>query len=492
MKINIMKKFFFISTLSIAAIISSISLIAQKKAASRPNVLVIITDDQSFATIRALGNKEIYTPNMDKLVQDGTAFTQAHIMGGLSGAICCPSRAMLLSGKTLFNLHKDGIYIPESDITFPELFRAQGYTTFETGKWHQDRATFSRSFMNADNILFNGMNPPEIGGQYRPKLSHFDSTGAYKNSFWGDHFSSIYFADAAVQFLGQQKDAQNPFLMYVAFSSPHDPRTPPTWYGHSYKPDDVSLPVNYLPEHPFDNGELVIRDETLLPFPRTKEAVKTEIAKYYSMISEVDYQIGRILEELKKIGKDKNTIIVFAGDNGLNVGQHGLLGKQNPYECSMRVPLVFSGPGIPKGKRINQYVYLNDVYPTLCELTGLKPPSNVETQSLADAFTQKGFNGRDKVFFAYLNLQRAIVKDGFKLACYNVNGQLRNQLFDLNKDPDELNDLSGNKNYDGKVKALTQLLATTMRELNDFCDLDKPGWGYPVKWTSKEVHELRP
>jgi len=488
-----MKKIFIISVLTLSFIIvNSISLVAQNKVATKPNILVIITDDQRFGTIEALGNTEIVTPNMDKLVKNGTAFTQTHIMGGLSGAICCPSRAMLLSGRTLFNLHKDGEYIPASDVTFPEFFRSNGYTTFETGKWHQDKATFKRAFDYADNILFGGMNPPETGGQYRPRLYHYDSSGDYKDFFWGAHFSSIYFADAAVNFLDQQNSNKDPFLMYVAFTSPHDPRTPPTWYGHSYKSTDVSLPVNFLPEHPFDNGELVIRDETLLPFPRTKEAVKVEIAKYYSMISEVDYQIGRILQKLKETGKDKNTIIVFAGDNGLNVGQHGLLGKQNPYECSIRVPLVFSGPGIPKDKRVNKYVYLNDVYPTLCELTGLKTPSIIETNSLASAFNQSVFKGRDKAFFAYLNLQRAIVKDGFKLVLYNVKGQSRIQLFDLNKDPNEMHDLKDNTKYQDKINFMTQLLSKTMKELNDFCDLDKPGWGYPKKWTAAEVRQLNP
>lgn len=478
----------------VRALSDTIRKIIQKQApgTSRPNVLVILTDDQRFSTIHALGNQEIITPNMDKLVREGTAFTQAHIQGGLSGAICCPSRAMLMSGRDLFHLHKDGAYVPSTDTTFPELFRANGYITFETGKWHQDEACYNRSFTTGDNIMFGGMNPPETGGQYRPRLHHYDSSGQYKTPFWGEDFSSIYFADAAVDFLHWQQDSRQPFLMYVAFTSPHDPRTPPTWYGHSYRPEDVSLPADYLPEHPFDNGELVIRDETLLPFPRPKEAVRTEIAKYYSMISEVDYQIGRILDALKQTGRDKNTIIVFAGDNGLAVGEHGLLGKQNPYECSIRVPLVFAGKGIPADKRINGYVYLNDIYPTLCEMTGIKAPHTVEGQSMAGAFSKQGLKGRDHVFFAYLNLQRAVVKDGFKLVRYNVNGQDHLQLFDLKADPYELRNLADQQAF-GHIRAsLTVLLSKTMKEEGDFCDPDKPGWGAPKKWTPEEVMELHP
>lgn len=462
----------------------------QQKKADKPNILVIITDDQNYQTIRALGNKEIITPNMDKLVKGGTAFTQAHIMGGLSGAICCPSRAMLMSSRSLFNLHKDGQYIPDSDITFPELFRANGYTTFATGKWHQDKACFNRSFADGDNIFFGGMLVPEKGGQYRPELNHYDSSGQYKQPFWGDDFSSVYFADAAIGFLKKHQENNNPFLMYVSLTSPHDPRTPPSWYGHSYRSADVSLPPNFLPQHPFDNGELAIRDETLIPFPRTAAAVKTEIAKYYSMVSEADYQIGRILDMLKATGKDKHTIVVFAGDNGLAVGQHGLMGKQNSYEHSIRVPLVFSGPGVPKNKRVDKYAYLNDIYPTLCELTGISIPRTVEGKSMITAFNSDTFRGRDNLFFAYLNLQRAVVENGFKLILYNVNGQAHTQLFNLKDDHFELHNLAGEPEFKSKVLAMTASLDKTMKQLNDFCDITKPGWGYPKKWTREDVLKL--
>lgn len=466
----------------------------QTRQQERPNVLVIITDDQRYNTIRALGNPEIITPTMDKLVNEGTAFTRAHIMGGLNGAICQPSRAQLLSGRSLFHLHKDGQYIPPTDTTFPELFRKNGYLTFGTGKWHQDKATFRRAFDTGDNILFAGMNPPATGGQFRPRLNHFDSTGTYNEPFWGDHFSSIYFADASIEFLKNQKDSRQPFLMYVSFSSPHDPRTAPTWYGHSYAPSDVSLPVSFRPLPQFDNGELYIRDEMLLPYPRTEEAVRIELANYYSMVSEVDFQIGRIIDELKKTGKYDNTIIVFAGDNGLNVGDHGLLGKQNGYESSIRIPLIFSGKGIPKNRRIDQIVYLNDIYPTLCGLTGVPAPESVESYSLTEAFgaQPKAFKGRDHAYFSYINIQRVLVKDGFKLICYNVNGNHPVELFDLDKDPNELTNLAEDPGYKARVAQMTAQLKQTMKSHNDFCDMDQPNWGSFQKWSWDHVQTLNP
>lgn len=114
--------------------------------------------------------------------------------------------------------------------------------------------------------------------------------------------------------------------------------------------DNIAVPANFMPEHPFDNGEMRIRDEMLGPFPRTEEFVRGEIAGYYAMISEVDAQIGRVLDALEANGQADNTIVIFAGDNGLAVGQHGLLGKQSMYEHSIRVPLVMAGPGIPSGE----------------------------------------------------------------------------------------------------------------------------------------------
>ena len=120
----------------------------------RPNVLFLLTDDQTFNTIRALGNTEIHTPNMDRLVRRGVAFTQTHVMGGLNGAVSQPSRAMLLTGRGLMDVHRNGGFIPQAEKTFPEVFRENGYTTFATGKWHSDNASFNRSFSTGANIFF--------------------------------------------------------------------------------------------------------------------------------------------------------------------------------------------------------------------------------------------------------------------------------------------------------------------------------------------------
>ncbi|MBV7530269.1 sulfatase-like hydrolase/transferase [Chitinophaga sp. sic0106] len=472
----------------IAALLQQTAQAQQQK--KHYNVLVLLTDDQRFSTIHALGNEEIITPNMDRLVRSGTTFTQAHIMGSLGGAVCAPSRAMLLSSRHVFQVHQDGGVIPGADTTFPELFRQAGYQTYGVGKWHSDYASFNRSFAGGDNIFFGGMHTEKEGGHLTPKLNHYDSAGRYKAPFKGTQFSSVMYADAAAKYL--ESPHQEPFLMYVAFTAPHDPRTPPAEFLAMYDTARISLPANFYPQHPFDNGEMNVRDEMLLSHPRNPGEVKQEIAKYYAMITEVDHEIGKVLQSLEKSGQLENTIIVLAGDNGLAVGQHGLLGKQNLYDHSMRVPLIWSGPGIPANKQVSAYCYLNDVYPTLCELNGLRAPAGISGISLAKGFTSNSFKGRRELFTTYSNLQRAITMDSMKLVMYNVNGAHPIQLFDLHKDPLEMNNLAGNKAYAAKVKTMTAALYKAMKGYGDFCDPAKPGWGYPEKLTWAEALKINP
>ncbi len=461
-----------------------------------PNVIVLFTDDQRYNTVGALGNDEISTPNIDDLVARGTAFTRAHIMGGQHGALCAPSRAMLLTGRPLFSLLDKGDVIPEAHVTMPQHFRAAGYRTFGTGKWHNNRQAFNRSFEDGDNIFFGGMHWPADGGHERPMLHHYDSTGAYgADTRWqGDRYSSALFADAAVSFIKRYADeaasgnsgmnATDPFFVYVAFSSPHDPRTPPEPFAAAYTADSVSLPDNYAPEHPFDNGELYVRDEKLLPHPRTEEAVRKDIAAYYGMISEVDAQIGRIVDALEAAGLSDNTIIVFAGDNGLAVGSHGLLGKQNLYDHSMRVPLVLAGPGVNAGVQRDDLVYLFDLFPTLAESAGLDTPPTVEGRSIVSMLQGEGAGsssaGRDAVFYVYKDVQRGVrTKDDWKLISYNVDGVQRHQLFDLRSDPHELENLYDSPKATSARTRLQSLLIEKSREFDDPLSLDKPDWGKP-------------
>ena len=228
----------------------------------KPNILFLLVDDMQSDAIAALGNKNVYTPNIDGLIAEGVTFTHTYTNGALCGALSMPSRAMLMTGRGVFEVQSDGMKIPECMVTLPEQLRANGYQTFATGKWHSDHASFNRSFAAGENIFFGGMHPYEKNGHCSPRLHHYDKTGQYKEtSFIGEEFSSKMFADAAIEFLSTAAKAQNPFMAFVSFTSPHDPRNQLPDYGKKYKAKDIILPTNFLPQHPFDNGELAIRDE---------------------------------------------------------------------------------------------------------------------------------------------------------------------------------------------------------------------------------------
>lgn len=428
----------------------------------RPNILFFFTDDQRFDTIGALGNDHIITPNIDSLVRNGTTFTNAYIMGSMSGAVCVPSRAMLMSGRTLFGLEGTGNTIPEEHVTLPEVLRKAGYTTFHTGKWHQDKKTFARCFSTGAKIFFGGM-----GNHWNVPVNDFDPTGNYPRNqrYKGDKHSSELFSDAAIDFLRDYKD-DKPFFVYVSYTAPHDPRQAPEKYRQMYNPDKIVLPKNFLPEHPFDNGEMRIRDEKLASWPRTPKEIRRHIADYYAIITHMDAQIGRALSALKETGQTRNTIIVLAGDNGLAVGRHGLLGKQNLYEHSVHVPLIMSGPSIPKGQKRDAFCYLLDVFPTLCDLAGVPIPGSVEGRNLAGIISRKR-KIRDTLFFAYKDIQRGVRDERYKLIEYKVKDKRTTQLFDLQADPWEINNLTDNPRYAAQLKRLRKELLRWKEELGD-------------------------
>ncbi|MGN0229866.1 MAG: sulfatase-like hydrolase/transferase [Muribaculaceae bacterium] len=463
------------------------AIFCKARAQEQRNVLFILVDDMQSDAIGYLGNHHIHTPNIDRLMRNGVTFTHAYTNGALCGALSMPSRAMLMTGRGMFQVQSDGMKIPECHTTLPQHLRANGYRTFATGKWHSDKASFNRSFVEGENIFFGGMHTYESNGHMSPHLTHYDPTGRYGKElkFVGDRFSTLMFADAAIEFLQSTRGDNMPFFAYVAFTSPHDPRNQhPVDYGHTYSANDVALPDNFLPEHPFDNGELCVRDEMLLPTPRSAEDMKKEIALYYNMVNEVDYQIGRVIKALEQSGNLHNTIIVFASDNGLAMGQNGLIGKQSLYEHSVGVPLAIIEPkSRHRGEKSNALCYLYDLFPTLCDMLHLDTPQSVTGLSFAKCLKRPSMPHRASLLLAYGNQQRAIVHNGMKYIAYNVEGTTHEQLFDLNADPGEINNLAAANPE--TAAALRLQLDQAMRRAGDFCNLSNPLWwsdGHKITW----------
>lgn len=454
---------------------------ANGASAKPPNVVVILTDDQTYGALAALGNPDIITPNMDRLVGEGVAFTKATIVGSPSGAVCGPSRAMLMTGRPYFHLPNtittewsapDDVAGDCPYITFPEVFRKKGYTTFATGKQHNGTKIVARGFTHGGALFFGGMHSPSKGGHLKPTINDFEPSGVYPEPHVVEKFSTELFTDAAVDFLKTYRD-DAPYMMYVAYTAPHDPRMAPQRVCDLYDAKKLTLPENFMPGHSFDNGALKIRDEKTCPFPRTPENVRETLAAYYAMVTHADEQIGRIIAAIEKRGEWDNTIVVFAGDNGLAVGQHGLMGKQNLYQHSVGVPLVFRGPGVAKGKKSDALCYLHDVFPTLCEMTDTPIPDSVESQSLLPILKDATKPSRESLFHSYTKTQRAIRHGRWKLICYNVKDTRTTQLFDLDADPYETRDLAKAPEHKRLVKQLTEELKAAMTDIGDGETIEK-------------------
>ena len=469
---------------------------------ARPNIVLLVADDHRFDAAGSLGTPALRTPALDALAARGAALTRTHIEGGWSGAVCVPSRACLLAGTGVFSATRprgareaaadgpaaacaawqDSELDPGRSL-LPEVLRAAGYRTHGIGKWHNGRAAFARAFAGGARIFFGGM------ADHRDVPLHdYDPTGRYPEGAAvpsgrlrgaGDPpdlrpdagFSSTVFADAAIAFLRSAAGSAEPFFLYVAFTAPHDPRTPPPGYA-LYPAADVDLPPNWLPEHPFDNGELGVRDERLAGLPRDPDELRRHIADYHGMVGHLDAQVGRILEALHAAGLQRDTVVAYTADHGLALGQHGLLGKQNLYECSVRVPLILAGPGIPAdGRRVDGLHHAHDLLPTLCALAGVPAPEGIDGRSLLPLLAGRPGAARPYVHAVYRDVQRMVGDGRWKLIRYYRSargcGTDRLQLFDLAEDPWEMADLAAEGAAAGHAARLADELSRWQRQVGD-------------------------
>jgi arylsulfatase A-like enzyme len=209
-----------------------------------------------------------------------------------------------------------------------------------------------------------------------------------------------------------------------------------------------------------------VRDELLAGLPREEPWVRRELAAYFAMVSHLDAQVGRVMAALRESGKGDETVVIFAADNGLALGSHGLLGKQNLYEHSVRVPLVVRGPGVAAGASSDGLCYLLDLFPTVCKWTGVAAPAN-DGRSLLPAVRGGNDAVRDGLLLAYRDVQRAYSDVQFKLIEYRVGGEARTQLFDLAHDPHETRDLSGDARHAGRLADMRRKLRDAQRAAGD-------------------------
>ena len=460
---------------SIIALICLASL--QLHADKLPNIVFLFADDQRADTIAAHGNPHIDTPNLDRLAGEGFSFHRNYCAGSFSGAVCVASRAMLMSGRHWMNIgsSKGGkkavpAYDWNADEVLPGLLaREAGYDPFIIGKWHNGLTTLKMGFSEGRSVYMGGM-----ADHSDFKVQDF-SKGKLSEKYKAEAFSSTQFANEAVRFIEERK-SDKPFFLYVSFLAPHDPRNPPEPYRERYYNKRPPLPQNFLAEHPFKISQHTIhgRDESLAPWPRTEQVISDQLCEYYGLVTQLDEQVGHIIDALKNSAHAENTIVIYTADHGLGMGSHGLLGKQNIYEHSMSCPLIVSGPGIPKGQSSHAQTYIHDLYATLCDFAKVKTPAEVDALSLLPLIRGEKEKIHDSIFLPYQNNQRAISDGEWKLHIYpKVNHRL---LFNLSKDPQEMVNLAERPEHQSKIKELESLMEGWRKQLNDTDPLsvDKP------------------
>lgn len=450
------------------------SAFAEESTAKQPNILFIFSDDQCHDAINALGNSEIITPNLDKLVKSGTTFTNTFNSGAWSPGVCLASRTMIFSGMQIWGASKLNLKEHEAQGRFwPQLMQKAGYETYFSGKWHvgkNDMGLCQRLFKNTVHIRKNMPNQTK-SGYNRPKNEQDKSWLPWdksKGGHWkgGKHWSEVL-ADDGIDFLNTTKSSDKPFFMTLCFSAPHDPRQAPKEYVDMYPLEKITIPKAYLKDYPYREsiGLKKLRDENLAPHPRTEHAVKTHIQEYYAITTHMDAQIGRILDHLKQTGQAENTIIVYSSDHGLAVGKHGFMGKQNMYDHSLRPPWIISGPGIQPNHKIDSMIYLQDVFPTALELAGAEVPEFLQFQSVIPLLKGDTSHERKTIYAAWTDVQRAVRTEKHKLIFYPKINKWR--LYDIQADEEETKDLIDNPEYASVITELKGKLKQQMKTYSD-------------------------
>lgn len=471
-----------------------LALSAPGALAKQPNILFILVDDQSPFDLRVYNpDSPLQTPHIDRLAAEGMVFDGAYHMGSFSGAVCTPSRHMIMSGRTVWHLPiapgalAKGLCPPALEQqTIPAVFNRAGYATMRTCKQGNSYEAANRLFTVRHDATRRG-GTPETG--------------------------SAWHGDRVMEYLAARESSgdHRPFLIYYGFSHPHDERdgTPELLakYGavnHRDRavppprnPLQPRLPPNYLPAHPFHHGHPRLRDEVEVGgvWERRDEAtIRNELGREFACSENIDIQIGRVLARLEALGELQNTYIIYTADHGMAIGRHGLQGKQNLYQHTWRVPFIVKGPGIAPGTRVTGNIYLLDVLATLCDLAGIAAPESNEGLSFRPILEGRQARLRDVMYGVYNGGtkpgMRSVRQGDWKLIKYDVmDGTVREtQLFNLAENPHEFLqqhhdpgvvaltgvtpepqqvNLAGDPRYADKLQELEGLLLAEMRRLDD-------------------------
>jgi iduronate 2-sulfatase len=435
----------------------ALSTVAPKRARSsrkRPNVLFIASDDLN-CDIGCYGNAVVETPNIDRLAAQGTVFERAYCQFPL----CNPSRASLLTGlrpdtTRVFDLVQHFRHVLPEVVTLPQVFRRSGYLAARVGKIYH--------YGVPNEIGTNGLDDPAsweavVNPRGRDKTEESKVTNYTPKRGLGSSLSFLAAdgtdeeqtdgigATAAIRLLEQHKD--QPFFIACGFYRPHCPHVAPKKYFEAVPLDAITVPA-FPKNFPETVPSAALASTQPWPwFGASEQQAREAKRAYYATVAFMDAQVGRLLDALSRLGLSENTIVVFWGDNGYHLGELGLWTKQSVFENSARVPLIISAPGQKtRGKVSHRTVELVDLYPTLTDLCGLTPPSNLAGKTLRPlldnpagswnkpAYSQVWRNG----FGGY-----SVRTERWRYTTWSLDGSRGEELHDYSTDPGELKNLAG-------------------------------------------------
>ncbi|HEY4311154.1 MAG TPA: sulfatase [Pirellulales bacterium] len=466
-----------------AAVFLGISFCSLTRGATRPNVLWICADDHAAYVFGADGNRQVRTPRLDQLAAEGTRFSHAYC----NAPVCTASRQSFLTGRYP---HRVGVTVlktplSESAVTLPEMLREAGYRTCGIGKMHFNSALAHGFEKRIDMpeygrwLAMQEREPLPTDVELLPQWKPFhDPARVWLNSFcrpYAAHeadMAGTFFADTAARELAESDARSNkPFFLMVSFYEPHSPFHFPVEFRDRIDP--TQMPV--YKAAPEDDAQIpaIFRDLTT----SEKQGIA---AAYYTSVEFLDKNVGRVLDALSAAGHGDDTLVIYTGDHGYMLGQHGRFEKHCSFEPAIRVPLVMRLPArVPAGAVSPALVELIDVVPTVLDLCGIDKPTTVEGRSLAGVLDGTNEQHRDCVFVEYAENEEAAIRTVRWKLVYSTGRRERQdgytsgrplpgktvRLFDVQNDPDELVNLAALPEQASRVAELTDKLAQHMRDV---------------------------
>ncbi len=435
------------------------------------NVLFLFPDQMRAQAMACMGNPDVKTPNLDRLAAEGLLFRN-HFA---NSPVCCPARAIILTGKYA---HSNGMLandlrLRESELSVAEVFAEAGYRTGFVGKWHLDGGPRQPGWV-PPGARRQGF---EFWAANQVSHAHFD-THYFRDTpdpIPIKRFEAEAWTDIGIDFLRQTKDDPRPFFLTVQMGPPHDPYLAPDEYMQMYDPESITLRPNFAGDE---------SDRELEPNPYVKTPGRNEIAAYYAMVTAVDDQVGRILEELDSLGLRESTVVIVSSDHGDMLGSHGARLKRKPWEESIRVPGIVRHPQAAPGRETDALFSHVDIAPTLLSLCGLGVPPAMQGADLSPVILGASDAGPEA---AYFQIFGPFLAGGVEHSWRGIRTSRHMYarrpdgpwvLYDLEADPHELTNLVEDPGSESLLEQLDALLSRWMEDTGDSWLYD---WTHPIE-----------